>query len=71
MKKDQKIGLVLGGGGVRASFHIGFYEILKENNIPISHVAGTSMGAVIGGMIAMGYDIKTIIKYSHRLQSLK
>lgn len=49
-----KIGLVLGGGGVRAAFHIGFYFELVRNNIPIDFVTGTSMGAIVGGGIALG-----------------
>lgn len=57
-KRKSKIGLVLGGGGVRACFHIGFYEILKQNNIPIDFVAGTSMGAIIGGAIALDFPVE-------------
>ncbi|MFC1616309.1 patatin-like phospholipase family protein [Patescibacteria group bacterium] len=62
-KKDSnpsrpKIGLVLGGGGVRASFHIGFYDELCKNNIPIDYVTGTSMGAIVGGAIALGFPPK-------------
>ncbi len=56
--KRPKIALVLGGGGVRACFHIGFYEVLKENNIPIDIVTGTSMGAIIGGAIALGFSVE-------------
>jgi len=50
----QKVGLVLSGGGAKGITHIGVIKALEENNIPIDYVAGTSMGAIIGGMYAMG-----------------
>ncbi|MBD3330097.1 hypothetical protein GF354_01045 [Candidatus Peregrinibacteria bacterium] len=56
--KKLKIGLALGGGGVRGFVHLGIYEVLYEHKIPISCVSGTSMGAIIGGCIAMGYSPK-------------
>ena len=51
----QKVGLVLSGGGARGMAHIGVIRALEENNIPIDYVAGTSMGAIIGSLYAMGY----------------
>ncbi|MFT3752357.1 MAG: patatin-like phospholipase family protein [Paludibacter sp.] len=50
----QKVGLVLSGGGAKGITHIGVIKALEENNIPIDYVAGTSMGAIVGGMYAMG-----------------
>jgi NTE family protein len=50
----QKVGLVLSGGGAKGITHIGVIKALEENNIPIDYVAGTSMGAIIGGMYSMG-----------------
>ena len=61
----QKVGLVLSGGGSRGITHIGIIKALEENNIPIDYVAGTSMGAIVGGMYAMGYkpdEIADVIK---------
>jgi NTE family protein len=52
----QKVGLVLSGGGPRGVTHIGILKALKENNIPIDYIAGTSMGAIIGGLYASGYS---------------
>ena len=52
----QKIGLVLSGGGAKGMAHIGVIRALEENGIPIDYVAGTSMGAVIGSLYAMGYS---------------
>lgn len=49
-----KIGLVLSGGGARGSAHIGVLKALEVQHIPIDAVAGTSMGAVIGGLYASG-----------------
>jgi NTE family protein len=50
----QKIGLVLSGGGAPGLAHIGIIKALEENNIPIDCIAGTSIGAIVGGMYAMG-----------------
>jgi NTE family protein len=52
-----KIGLALSGGGARGFAHIGVLKVLKELNIPIDMIAGTSMGSVVGGLYALGYDI--------------
>lgn len=49
-----KIGLALGGGGAKGSAHIGVIRALEEMNIPVDYVAGTSMGAYVAGMYAMG-----------------
>ena len=46
----QKVGLVMSGGGAKGITHIGVIKALEENNIPIDYVAGTSMGAIVGGM---------------------
>ena len=54
--RAQKVGLVLSGGGAKGMAHIGVIRALEENNIPIDYVAGTSMGAVIGSLYAMGYS---------------
>ncbi len=52
----QKVGLVLSGGGAKGLAHIGVIRALEENNIPIDYIAGTSMGAIIGGLYAAGYS---------------
>lgn len=49
-----KIGLALGGGGARGCAHVGILRALEELHIPIDYIAGTSMGAVVGGMYASG-----------------
>lgn len=52
--QKQKVALVLSGGGARGFAHIGAIEALQQSGFAISSVAGTSMGALVGGMYAMG-----------------
>lgn len=47
--------MVLSGGGAKGAAHIGVIKALEENNIPIDYVTGTSIGAIIGSLYAMGY----------------
>ena len=51
-----KIGLVLSGGGAHGLAHIGVIRYLEDKGIPVDYVTGTSMGAVIGGLYALGYS---------------
>lgn len=57
-----KIGLVLSGGAARGLAHIGVLKALEEQGIQIDAIAGTSMGAVIGGLYASGYKIDELEK---------
>lgn len=57
-----KIGLALSGGGARGTAHIGILKALEEMEIPVDYIAGTSMGAIIGGMYASGYRADEIRK---------
>lgn len=52
----QKVALVLSGGGSKGVAHIGVIKALEDHGIPIDYVAGTSMGAIIGGLYAAGYS---------------
>jgi len=56
LHSEEKIGLALSGGGSRGLAHIGILKVIDELNIKIDYIAGTSMGAVIGGLYAMGYS---------------
>jgi len=56
----KKIGLALGGGGSRGLAHIGVIKTLKKNNLPIDFIAGTSIGAMVGGFYAAGLTIEKI-----------
>jgi NTE family protein len=49
-----RIGLVLSGGGARGAAHIGVLKILDRLHVPVDVIAGTSMGAVVGGLYASG-----------------
>ncbi len=49
-----RIGLALSGGGARGASHIGVLKVLERERIPIDYIAGTSMGAIVGGMYASG-----------------
>ncbi|MEO0045371.1 MAG: hypothetical protein RL705_562 [Bacteroidota bacterium] len=58
--KRPKIGLVLSGGGAKGFAHIGVLKVLEENGIKIDYIGGTSMGAVVGGLYASGYNATQI-----------
>jgi NTE family protein len=57
-----RIGLVLSGGGARGAAHVGVLKVLDEMRIPIDAIAGTSMGAVVGGLYASGMPVSEIDK---------
>ena len=50
---SRKLGLALGGGGARGGIHIGVLKVLEEEGIPVHSVAGTSIGALIGGFYSL------------------
>ena len=51
-----KVGVVLCGGGAKGASHVGVLKVLEENGIPIDCIVGTSMGAIVGGLYAIGYS---------------
>lgn len=55
-QQRQKVGVVLSGGGALGVAHIGVLKALEANEIPIDYIAGTSAGALIGGMYASGWS---------------
>ncbi len=55
-----RVGLVLSGGGARGAAHVGVLKVLEEQRIPIHAIAGTSMGAVVGGLYASGLSASEI-----------
>ncbi len=59
-KKRLKIGLVLSGGGAKGFAHIGVLKALEKAGIKIDYIGGTSMGAVVGGLYASGYNATQI-----------
>jgi NTE family protein len=52
----ERIGLVLSGGGARGLTHIGVLKVLERERIPVDLIAGTSMGAIVGGLYASGLN---------------
>lgn len=66
--KTPKICLALSGGGARGFAHVGVLKVLEEMHIPIDCIAGTSMGAVVGGLYAAGFSASEI---ETRLDALK
>jgi NTE family protein len=58
--KRPKIGLVLSGGGAKGFAHIGVLKVLEEAGVKIDYIGGTSMGAVVGGLYASGYNATQI-----------
>ncbi len=62
-QKDQqrpKVGLVLSGGGAKGFAHIGVLKVLEQAGVKIDYIGGTSMGAVVGGLYASGYNASQI-----------
>lgn len=55
-----KIGLALSGGGARGGAHVGVLKVLEELHVPVDYIAGTSIGAVIGGLYASGMTTEQI-----------
>lgn len=51
-----KVGVVLSGGGAKGIAHIGALKMLEELNIPVDYIVGTSIGSIIGGLYALGYN---------------
>lgn len=58
----QKVGLVLSGGGAKGAAHIGVIKALEENDIPIDYITGTSIGAIIGSLYAIGYSPEEMLE---------
>ena len=55
-RKDLKVGLVLSGGGAKGFAHVAAIKVLEEAGVRIDYVGGTSMGAIVGGLYAAGYN---------------
>ena len=58
----QAVGLTLSGGGAKGIAHIGVIQALEDNGIPIDCITGTSMGAIVGGLYAMGYTTQEMME---------
>lgn len=56
-----RVGVVLSGGGAKGFAHLGALKVIEESGLPIDYIAGTSMGSIVGGLYAIGYDLDTLV----------
>ena len=56
----KKVGVVLSGGGAKGMAHIGVLKVLERAGIPVDVVTGTSMGSIVGGLYAIGYNANSL-----------
>jgi NTE family protein len=61
----RAVGLVLAGGGARGFAHIGVVKAMREAGIPIDLVGGSSMGAIVGAAVAMGWTHQEMMERFH------
>jgi len=62
------IGLALGGGFARGFAHLGVLQVLEQNHIPITHIAGTSVGSILGAAYASGAPLAHVIETCRALR---
>ncbi|MGS0724916.1 patatin-like phospholipase family protein [Shewanella sp. 0m-11] len=62
-----KIGLALSGGGAKGAAHVGVLKYLEQQQIAVDYIAGTSIGAYVGGLYALGYQASDIEKIMRQL----
>jgi len=68
MSSRTGIGLALGGGFARGFAHLGVLQVLEQNHISISHIAGTSVGSILGAAYASGAPLARIIETCRTLR---
>ena len=68
MSNRAGAGLALGGGFARGFAHLGVLQVLEQNHIPISHIAGTSVGSILGAAYASGAPLVRIIETCRTLR---
>src|SRR5690242_9723775 len=62
------VGLALGGGFARGFAHLGVLQVFEQHQIPISHIAGASVGSILGAAYASGAPLQRIIETCRRLR---
>ncbi|ROI05167.1 patatin [Chryseobacterium sp. G0240] len=65
--KDTKFGLALSGGGAKGFAHIGILKMIDSLGIKIDYITGTSMGGILGGLYAMGYNADQLKKTVYKV----
>ncbi len=68
MASRAGIGLALGGGFARGFAHLGVLQVLEQNHIPITHIAGTSVGSILGAAYASGAPLAHVIETCRALR---
>ena len=58
--RRKKVAVVLSGGGAKGMAHIGVLKVLEQAGIPIDIITGTSMGSIVGGLYAIGYNAQAL-----------
>src|SRR5512140_1274151 len=66
----KKLGVVLGGGGARGLAHIGFLKVLDAEEIPVSFITGSSMGAIIAAAYAAGMSAAAMEDEANKISQL-
>src|SRR5690625_7667861 len=66
-EERPKIGLALSGGGAKGLAHIGLLQAMDSVGLDVEYVAGTSMGAIVGGLYAVGYIGKEMEKIAFQM----
>lgn len=66
-EERPKIGLALSGGGAKGLAHIGLLQAIDSVGLEVEYVTGTSMGAIVGGLYAVGYSGKEIEEIAYRM----
>jgi NTE family protein len=66
--KTPSVGLALGGGFARGIVHVGILKVLEEENIPVSCIAGTSVGALIGAAYCSGVTPEELERVAKRVR---
>lgn len=67
-QRPVKIGLVLSGGGAKCFSQIGVLKVIEEAGIKLDYIAGSSMGAIVGGLYALGYSAEEIEHYMRSVE---
>ena len=65
--KRKKIGIALSGGAARGFAHLGVLKVLREHDIPVDFVAGTSAGSIVGAAFASGLSIEEIAEIGRKM----
>ncbi len=67
----ERVWLVLGGGGLRGLAHVGAWQALEEAGVRVEGIVGTSIGALVGALIASGLDYRELVRLAFALEKLE